>query len=67
MPVYEYKCPHCQNKFEKKQPMNKRRDTRCPNCNHKAYLVLSLFNFSMEWRLDSLIDDVPHRAHDHYI
>jgi len=38
MPLYEYKCPHCNNKFEKNQPINKRRSAKCPECNHKAYL-----------------------------
>lgn len=48
MPLYEYRCPSCGNKFEEKKPINKRRDAKCPNCGHKAYLVPSTYSLRIK-------------------
>ena len=32
MPLYEYKCPNCGNKFEKLLSISKRDDVKCDKC-----------------------------------
>ncbi len=43
MPVYEYLCPHCENKFERLRPMSDGLQSRCPDCGTEAPRVLSMF------------------------
>ena len=42
MPLYEYHCPTCQNKFEKLQPMSAT-GADCPNCEQPAKRAISVF------------------------
>ena len=42
MPIYEYHCPTCSNKFEKLQPMNST-GADCPRCEQPAKRALSVF------------------------
>ena len=42
MPIYEYHCPTCNNKFEKLQSMNAT-GADCPQCEQPAKRALSVF------------------------
>ena len=42
MPIYEYHCPTCKNKFEKLQPMNST-GAECPVCEQPARKTISVF------------------------
>ena len=42
MPLYEYHCPTCQNKFEKLQSMSAT-GADCPNCEQPAKRAISVF------------------------
>jgi putative FmdB family regulatory protein len=42
MPLYEYHCPTCQNRFEKLQPMSAA-GADCPNCEQPAKRAISVF------------------------
>ncbi len=42
MPLYEYHCPTCNNKFDKLQPMNSS-GADCPNCEQPAKRIISVF------------------------
>jgi putative FmdB family regulatory protein len=42
MPVYEYQCQHCKNKFEKMRPFSMSGEPcDCPKCRKKAKRILS--------------------------
>jgi putative FmdB family regulatory protein len=44
MPIYEYVCSKCQNKFELMRPISKSSEPAdCPSCNGKATRVMSRF------------------------
>lgn len=45
MPIYEYKCPQCGEKFELRRSIaDSDSDTKCPRCGSvEARRVLSLF------------------------
>jgi putative FmdB family regulatory protein len=36
MPVYQYLCPSCNNKFELRQSFNDEGNVHCPKCNNGA-------------------------------
>ena len=44
MPVYEYKCKECGEKFEKLVKMDA--EVRCPKCGGEVEKLISAFNFS---------------------
>ena len=41
MPTYEYRCPACQNEFEKFQRMSDEPRAECPACGKEATRLLS--------------------------
>jgi putative FmdB family regulatory protein len=42
MPIYEYQCPKCKNKFELMRPFSKSSEPAdCPACGKKAGRVMS--------------------------
>ena len=44
MPVYEYVCTTCRNRFEKLRPMDKMDDEApCPGCGNETSRALSVF------------------------
>ena len=43
MPLYEYHCPTCRNKFEKLQPMSSSASADCPVCEQPARRAISVF------------------------
>lgn len=44
MPVYEFKCPSCQSKFEVLRPLSCAEEGAfCPKCNEEALRVFSPF------------------------
>jgi len=43
MPLYEYHCPYCKNKFETIRPIEQRYSAGCPNCHSESELVPSIF------------------------
>ncbi len=44
MPVYEYVCTTCRNRFEKLRPMDKMDDEApCPDCGNETSRALSVF------------------------
>ena len=42
MPLYEYHCPTCNNKFDKLQSMSSA-GADCPNCEQPAKRIISVF------------------------
>ena len=55
MPIYEYICSDCKQKFELLKPMSQAgKDVSCPNCGGKAGRVLSRFCSHFEEPLDFL-------------
>jgi putative FmdB family regulatory protein len=44
MPLYEYACPVCSNRFERLRPMSQMNDaTHCPDCGSDSKRQLSVF------------------------
>ena len=44
MPIYEYNCHSCENKFELMRPFSQSKSAAtCPNCKNSAERVLSTF------------------------
>ena len=43
MPVYEYRCGACRERFELLRPMSANGEADCPQCGGAANRVLSLF------------------------
>ncbi len=43
MPLYEYHCPTCGNRFDKLQPMSAS-GADCPNCEQPARRAISVFS-----------------------
>jgi len=44
MPLYEYRCPKCEFKFELLRPMSQvDEEASCPRCNNGARRILSSF------------------------
>jgi putative FmdB family regulatory protein len=44
MPIYEYRCPQCNFKFEKLRPLSRADEgAPCPQCQHEAPRILSNF------------------------
>jgi len=61
MPLYEYECPVCKNRFEVLTPYQDIDYALCPQCGHQARKLMSVVNWSFGWRLteDSHIPN-PH-------
>lgn len=50
MPLYEYICPQCEEKFETMRAMGWRHFAPCPHCNGKSKLLFSMFNiYNLNW------------------
>ena len=44
MPIYEYRCPKCDNKFDLLRPFSRADEAAtCPKCNHEARKQVSAF------------------------
>jgi putative FmdB family regulatory protein len=44
MPIYEYVCPDCKNRFELMRPVSQYSNSaQCPACKQQANRALSLF------------------------
>jgi putative FmdB family regulatory protein len=44
MPIYEYSCTKCQNRFEQLRPLSKSdEDSECPKCKAPAKRTISKF------------------------
>lgn len=43
MPLYEYKCPECDVRFERLLSVADGRQAQCPDCETQASRVLSVF------------------------
>jgi putative FmdB family regulatory protein len=53
MPIYEYICPGCKQKFELLKPMSQSGEAvACPKCGGQAQRVLSAFCSHSEESLD---------------
>ncbi len=50
MPIYEYVCNKCKNKFELMRPLSKASESvSCPKCQNKAERILSrCYSFSTD-------------------
>jgi len=49
MPIYEYECTNCHNKFENFQTrINIEVDVNCPKCEKKAKRIISQSSFSLK-------------------
>lgn len=55
MPLYEYSCPRCKNRFEHKSQTFKAKDKRhCPECGALCPKVMSAPNFQFSQYLKEL-------------
>lgn len=45
MPIYEYYCPKCNQRFDALKGMEERTSNPCPQCDTSSRLVLSVFNW----------------------
>lgn len=44
MPIYEYECPKCEDKFELLRPFSRsEEDADCPHCHEVSPRVVSVF------------------------
>lgn len=44
MPIYEYRCPHCDVKFEKMRPFSQAdAEAPCPGCGTAGKRLVSMF------------------------
>lgn len=43
MPMYDYECPNCRERFEEMRPLAERATAPCPKCGKDADKVLSSF------------------------
>lgn len=42
MPIYEYRCPNCDERFEQRRPMSQAGEAaRCPHCQTQSPQVIS--------------------------
>lgn len=48
MPIYEYLCSKCGNRFEKKQSFSASTIDECPICHHDARRVISKTSFILK-------------------
>jgi len=48
MPVYEYKCVECKEKFEFMQKISDEPKVECPDCGGKLKKAVSLGSFSLK-------------------
>jgi putative FmdB family regulatory protein len=48
MPVYEYRCNACNNKFELRQKFSDPPADRCPNCDGTVSKIVSAVSFSLK-------------------
>ena len=49
MPVYEYLCDRCQQKYELRRPMSERDEAApCPNCGQAGKRQISTFGYKYE-------------------
>lgn len=48
MPIYEYKCPACEHKFEELRKHDDPRPAVCPTCAKEAVRLISLPNFELK-------------------
>jgi putative FmdB family regulatory protein len=57
MPIYEYCCTHCQNKFEQLRPISKSdEEAECPKCKMPAKRTVSKF-------VSRIKDDLGYLSH----
>jgi putative FmdB family regulatory protein len=57
MPIYEYDCPACHNRFEKLMPFSRsEEDAECPKCKKPAKRALSKF-------VSRIKDDLSYLSH----
>lgn len=48
MPIYEYFCKGCNEKFERLQKMTESSNVKCPKCGKLAERQMSLTSFSLK-------------------
>lgn len=48
MPIYEYECSECQNRFEEMQKVSDPPLTECPKCKGSLYKVVSRTSFQLK-------------------
>jgi len=46
MPIYEYRCPKCQQKFERIRDYSSRDGAECPKCGAVSDRLMSTFCYS---------------------
>jgi len=51
MPVYEYDCPECRNRFQLRMAIIARDRGKCPECGSPGERRMSLTNHTFGWRL----------------
>jgi putative FmdB family regulatory protein len=65
LPIYEYKCPRCNNKFDRFSRLKMRHEVVCPSCGVKADILISVCSASFGWRIsDESINDVDSKKPD---
>ena len=64
MPLYEYLCPSCGTKIEKRNPMSQEPFEKCPVCPYLAQKIPSVVNFSFGW---TFAEESHLRGHPDYL
>jgi putative FmdB family regulatory protein len=49
MPLYEFKCPKCEHRYEKRLSLNQRNERReCPKCSHEVVRQVTAASFDLK-------------------
>ncbi|MBJ6725097.1 FmdB family zinc ribbon protein [Geomesophilobacter sediminis] len=48
MPLYEYQCKSCENRFEKRQKFSDPAETVCPSCGGEVEKLISQSGFALK-------------------
>ena len=66
MPIYEYKCSHCQHQAEKLESISADKQQICPECGHNTWIrQISRSNFQLQgqgWYVTDFKDDKNKQA-----
>jgi len=46
MPEYDFKCPHCGERFSQRTSIKDRREVRCPKCGQQPEQVFTAVNIN---------------------
>ncbi len=59
MPIYEYECQGCKNKYEEMRKVDDRHNSQCPSCGGREIRLCIQSTFSRDWFRPHLNEDFP--------